>query len=264
MRHGAALLVLSLSLLVAACRTLAPVVPLQADAPDTQALVDSLDAERAARRSLRGTLRLGLDGPQGSFRATQLLIAERPSQLRVEVQGLLAQTVAVLVTDGEQFELFRTRERTIDYGPVYPGLLRDVARIDLEPAEVVEMTLGAPAIPPDLHVAAALRQGDEIRLELADAAGRPRARLAFGPARELRRAERLDDVGAPLWRAAYEDFREVGGVSFAHSLRLEFPPSHTEALLQFQRVELNPRLPENIFVFRVPHDVGAPPLGSGG
>jgi len=263
-KRFAAASLLALGAFVAGCRTVAPVVPVEADTADTRALLASLDAARDSRRSLRGTLRLALDGPQGSFRAKQVLVAERPSQLRVEVQGLLAQTVAVLVTDGQRFELFRARERTIEYGPVYPGLLRDVARIDLEPAEAVQMTLGAPTIPEGLHVAAAFQQGDETQLELADEAGRTRARLAFGPARELRRAERLDDAGLPLWKAEYADFRDVGGVPFAHTLRIDFPPTQTEASLEFQRVELNPALPADVFVFRVPRGPGAPPPPSGG
>lgn len=264
MRRRVAALALAGCALVAGCSTVAPPRALPADAPDMRALVESLDAARVARHALRGTLRLALDGPQGSFRARQVMVAERPAQLRVEVQGLLAQTVAVLVTDGVRFELFRAKERTIEYGPVYPGLLRDVARIDLEPAEAVQMTLGAPTIPDGLHIASASQQGDETRLELADADGRPRARLAFGPARELLRAERLDDAGGPLWSAAYDDFRDVGGVRFAHTVKIVFPPTQTEASLQFQRVELNPALPADVFVFRAPHGVGAPPLPGGG
>lgn len=264
MRRLVAASAIALVTFVGACRTVAPVIPVEADTPDTRSLVASLASARDARQSLRGTLRLALDGPQGSFRAKQVLVAERPSRLRVEVQGLLAQTVAVLVTDGSRFELFRASERTIEYGPVYPGLLRDVARIDLEPAEAVQMTLGAPTIPDGLHIAAAFQQGDETQLELADAEGRPRARLAFGPSQELRRAERLDDDGTPLWKAAYADFRDVGGVPFAHTLHIEFPQAQTAASLEFQRVELNPVLPADVFVFRVPNGVGAPPLPSGG
>jgi len=262
-RRRAIALLLAGSALVAGCRTVAPPRALPADGADLRAMVASLDAARAARHALRGTLRLALDGPTGSFRARQVLVAERPSRLRVEVQGLLAQTVAVLVTDGVRFELFRTRERTIEYGPVYPGLLRDVARIDLEPAEVVQMTLGAPTIPDDLHIASASQQGDTTELVLADAESRPRARLAFGSAHELVRAERLDDGGAPIWSASYDDYRDVGGVRFAHTVKIVFPPTRTEASLQFQRVELNPTLPADAFVFRAPH-VGAPPLPSGG
>ncbi|HVP28648.1 MAG TPA: hypothetical protein VMW35_05745 [Myxococcota bacterium] len=252
------------SALLAGCRTVTPPQPIEADTAATRSLVDSLAAERQARHALRGTLRLALDGPQGSFRANQVLVAQQPAQLRVEVQGFLAQTVAVLVTDGTRFELFRARERTLEYGPVYPGLLRDVARIDLDPAEAVPMLLGAPPVPDGLHVARAFQRGDETELELADGSGATRLRLAFGSARELRRAERLDGDGAPIWRATYDDFRPLGGVPFAYSVHIGFPPSSTEASVDFQQVELNPPLPQDAFVFRVPPGVASPPRPSEG
>lgn len=229
-----------------------PVAPGEAEA----ALAALADASEA-RRSLRGTLRLSLDGPEGSFRSTQVLLLQRPARLRVEVLGFLSQTVAVLTTDGAQFDLFRAQERRLERGPVYPGLLHDVARIDLEPDEAVAVLLGAPRMPPGLRVSRvdATQEGG-LAIDLVDAPGALRRHVELGPGRELRAAEVRTLGGSVLWRASFDDYRDVAGTSFAHRVALRFPDSGTDVDVVFTRVELNPELPEEAFVLSLPGAVG--------
>lgn len=220
---------------------------------EAEAALAALAQAAEARRGLRGTLRLSLDGPEGSFRSTQVLLLERPSRLRVEVLGFLSQTVAVLTTDGERFDLFRASERRLERGPVYPGLLHDVARIDLEPDEAVAVLLGVPRMPPGLHVARvdATEEGG-IALDLVDAPGALRRRVELGPGSELRAAEVRTLGGTVLWRARFDDYRDVAGASFAHRVELRFPDSNTDVEVAFTSVELNPDLSDEAFVLVLP------------
>ena len=75
------------------------------------------------------------------LRGRQVLVAERPASLRVEIQGLLNQTVAVLVTDGERFELFRADDRSYRSGPVEPDLLWRHAWLALTPQQAIDVLL---------------------------------------------------------------------------------------------------------------------------
>jgi hypothetical protein len=243
---------------LAGCRTMGPPVPLEPGDSRPTALLAALAAESGSRHSLRGTVKLSLDGPAGSVRASQVVLVEQPSRLRVEVQGFLSQTVAVLVTDGDRFELFRAGVPRLQTGPVYPGLLWEVAQVDLTPEEAVEVLLGAPRVPPGLEPTGAQRYPDgAIRVDLGDAKGPSQRVFEWGADARLRRIEARSPGDSVLWQADFSRWERVGDQWFAHGIALHFPVSETEVELDFGDVELNPELPSDAFVLRAP-PVAAP------
>lgn len=255
MRRLASALVVLVGL-AAGCRTpLGPVQPLPPGDARPSALVADLARQARTRHSLRALAHLSLDGPAGSGRAKQVLVLERPARLRVETLGFLDQTVAVLVTDGERYRLFRTQERTLEEGRVHPALLYEVAGVALTAAEAVEVLLGVPAPPLDLLPAGgALLPDGGLRIDLAGARGALQRRLEFDDQQRLRRVE-VRDAGRVLWEARFDEYRPVGAASFAHRVELRFPPTDTRARVSFRHVELNPELPPEVFVLRLPADV---------
>jgi hypothetical protein len=239
-----ALLALGL-LLAAGCRTTGPpLTPLPPGDERPQRLLEALDARAAERRALRGRAELAVDGDDVRVRGRQILVAERPDRLRVEILGFLDQTQAVLTTDGEGYELFTT-ERGHESGAVYPGLLYSVARIDLEPRDVVDIVLGAPRPDPRLELARALSAPDgALRVELAGP--RRRETLVFDAEGRLRMLLR-EVRGRRLWEARYDDYAPVSGTPFAHAIALDFAASGVRAQLSLRDVELNPELPDALF-----------------
>jgi hypothetical protein len=249
--------------LAAACRTVGPPVPLPAGDTRPAALLAALASEAESRHSLRGAVKLSLDGPGGPIRASQVLVVEQPSHLRVEVQGFLSQTVAVLVTDGERFQLYRAGGHSLEDGPVYPGLLWQVAQVDLTPEEAVQVLLGAPRVPPGLEPTQALRLYDGgIRIAVGDALGPSQRVLEWDEAGRLRRFETRTPGDSVLWQAEFSEWQQVGGEWFACSVQLYFPVSKTEVGLTFRGVELNPDLPSDAFVLPGASSAAAP--GGGG
>jgi hypothetical protein len=247
---------------VLGCRTLGPPVPLPPGDARPAALLAAVAAESGSRHSLRGSVKLSLDGPGGSVRASQVVLVEQPSRLRVEVQGFLSQTVAVLVTDGDRFELFRAGVPRLETGVVYPGLLWEVAQVDLTPEEAVEVLLGAPRVPQGLVPTGAQRYPDgAIRVDLGDATGPSQRVFEWGPDARLRRIEARTPGDSVLWQADFSRWERVGEAWFAHGVALHFPVSKTEVELAFGEVELNPELPSDAFVLRTPPV--AAPRGSG-
>jgi hypothetical protein len=237
---------------LAGCRTLAPPpVPLAPDDPRPGALLAALDARAASLSALRGLARLSVDGPRGSLRSRQVVIAARPALLRVEVLGFLSQTQALLVTDGEQYELFDARERRVERDAVRPGLLREVAGIDLAPEEAVAVLLGTPELA-ELSIDGAAQVGDAVRVRLAGGDGRPRRELDFDAAGDLRRLAALDGAGELVWEAVYTDLRLAGAARLAHAIELGFPQSEVEARLELSQVETNPALAPASFRLELP------------
>jgi hypothetical protein len=245
-----------------ACRTPVPVLePLSPGDPRPAALLAAWTQTAEARRGLRGRARIKVDASDDSvhLRGQQILVLERPARLRVEILGLLNQTLAVLVTDGGRFELFNAHDRSYRTGEVSPALLWEQAHLALRPEEAVDLLLGAPAPDPALRPAAAF--GDDVggvRIDLADASNAVRRRAGFDALGRLRWLEALDEAGRRLWRAEFRDYAQLGETAFAHTLDLEVDAGGTRAEIRLRDVELNPELPPDIFRLR------APQAGAGG
>ena len=256
----AALALAAALLLQIGCRTLpSQVVRLAVDDPRPHALLAGWTARAGELRSLRGSARVSLDGARGASFARQLLALERPARLRVEVLGLLNQRIAVLATDGERYDLYRSESGAVESGEIRPSVLWEVAGVPLTPEEAVGVLLGAPRMQ---------RPGAEITdaVESADAAVRFELRgsdlhwfvLEFD-AQELLSGYQLAGPEGPLFQVRYHDYREVAGTRFAHRVELDFPFSEIHAEVRFSGVELNPVLPESIFRLELPERVFSPP-----
>ncbi len=236
------------------CGTLRPGAPRPAAVPtDATSLLASLDRIAAERHGLRAMVRMAIDGPGGSTRSTQVLALEAPAKLRVEILGLLNQAVAVLATDGQEFELFRAEDRSVRRGPVYDGLLWEVAKVDLSPEQATSVLLGAPRPSPGLRFSGGetLADGD-TRLAFSDSLGALRERFDFDPSGQLSQVQSFGVGGRVRWEAHYGDLRQVGDQSFAYSLRLVFPDAGSRVAIEFKNVELNPAFPPETFVLRLP------------
>jgi hypothetical protein len=241
----------ALLLLVVGCQSLPTATPLPPGDLRPQAYLRDLAARGAERRALRGVAKVALEGPGGASRSRQILVLERPARMRVEVQGFLNQLVAVLVSDGERFELFRAEDRSVEQGDVHPGILYQVAGIPLRPEAVVEVLLGAPDLGPRaLPGPAALLSDGDVRVDLVEEGGVGLRRLRFDAEANLRQLDVLTDDGQLAWRVRFEDYRRVGELSFAHDVALDFPLAEARAEVSFQQVELNPELPPDVFGLR--------------
>ena len=261
MRRAAAL---GIGLLLAvACRTPGPGQLLAPDDSRPQRLVESLHQRATAREALRAQARLSLRSHDIDIRRPQRMAISRPASLRVEILGLFDQVAALLVTDGEHYQLYDARTGRFETGLVDTGLLWRVARVDLEPTEAVEILLGAPTPRPGLSLAEArLRDDGGIELCERDARGVARERFDFDAAGRLRHVERLDEEGQLLWEGRFDDYRDLvapdGSLQpFAFDVSLRFPRVDAEAELSFARVELQSSLPEELFVLKLP--AGAEP-----
>jgi hypothetical protein len=243
-----------LLLFASACRTVIPSVPLAADDPRPAALLEQWDALARERHSFRGRARLAVDGDV-QFRGNQIVVLARPARMRIEVLGFLNQTAAVIATDGERFEVFRSGDRSYETGAVSPDLLWREARLALTPGEAVAVLLGVPVPGGELVPARAdLVDGELIRIDLVGADGRVQRRAAFDAAARLREFEVIDDDGSVRWRAGFEDYADVDGVSFAHRIVLDVTDGGTHVEISLREVELNPELAPEVFRLRSPRE----------
>jgi hypothetical protein len=233
--------VLLLGLALAGCRTLpAAEHEIAADDPRVGVHLAALRALAAERTALRATARSRTESPDGGGFANQLLLAERPARLRVEVIGLLQQRVLVLATDGEQYELYRAEGGLREAGPVHPGVLQEAAGLPVTPEAAVGLLLAAPRPPDEPPLTVSESASGDLSLHWPeetlrfDAAGRLAA-LRFGP------------DGREVLLARWSDWRDTPRGAFPHRLDVELPETEARLALELRSVELDPELPPELF-----------------
>ncbi|MHA7839342.1 MAG: hypothetical protein ACX98W_17920 [bacterium] len=229
------------------CRTTPPTaVPFSAGVPlaiaDARAerVLDRHLSIAATRPALRGLARVSLEGPDFKLNRPQRIAVARPARLRFEVLGLFDQLAGLLVTDGRQFGYFDASQGAVTRGRMTPRLLWDLARIDLEAHEVVELLLGVPTPSPGTARAGVWLEA-EGRIAVAFAwpaspNGRPAACLTdveratfdpacflapdaigesggeiffFGPEGRLRELRVLEPAGEIRFRALFADYASL-------------------------------------------------------
>lgn len=243
-------LVSALVLGCAASRTLQP-VPLPASDVRPLALLERLARAGESRHSLRGVARLGIEGPAGQGRAKQVLLVERPAQLRVEILGLLDQRIAVLTTDGAEYRLFRAEDRSLTGGPVHAALLWEVAGLAVTPEQAVRLLLGAPALPAKVRLVSGTQFADgRVELTLRGQEAAESVRVAFDAAGRLVAWTLFGLDDEPLQEARWSDHRLLGGDDFPYQLELEEHSTGARAQVRFHTVELNPVLAPELFELR--------------
>lgn len=205
-----------------------------------------------ARSSLRAVARLGLEGPGGSGRAKQLVLVERPARLRVEILGLLDQRIAVLTTDGVEYQLFRAEDRSLTRGPVHAALLWEVAGLAVTPEQAVRLLLAAPALASQAQLVGGVQRADgRTELEFRAPGAAESVRIDLDTAGRLVGWTRSGVDAAPLQRARWSDYRMLGDEEFPFLLEIEDLGTGARARVQFQSVELNPVLSKELFELRL-------------
>jgi len=263
----AALLVVA-TLCASACATPRAPVPLAPTDPRPARFLSQWSETVLSRHALRGRAHLVIDGDVRA-RGNQIVVLERPARMRVEVLGLFNQTAAVIATDGEQFEVLHTDDRSYYAGAAAPDLLWREAHLALTPRETVELLLGGPPVDPALSpVRAVSNVGDDgdgewVRMDLVDADQRVRRRIAFDSEAQLRQLEVLEMDGSVRWRATFGDFSAVAGAPFAHSIVLDVTAGSAHVEISLRDVELNPELPPGVFRIREPAEATVAPGAAG-
>jgi hypothetical protein len=215
--------------------------------PRIIALAGALEATARDRRSLVGSAHVSLTAPDLRFSRPQRVALQQPGYLRMEILGLFNQVAAILTTDGVRYQLYEPGQAGVQEGVVSARLLWDVARVDLEPEEVVAVLLGAPwQEEARLDAARELSDGT-LLLAYRHLNGGGRRIFEFAPPAYLTRVRQRGPDDNLIWEATYDDYRQLGDRAFAYEVVIEFPRVDANADFQFKTAELNRELPASAF-----------------
>ena len=248
--------------LLAGCQSPSPGPRLSAAALRPEPLLAQLALRGNEIGGLRSRAQVEIEAPDLHLSRPQRIYVARPEQLRVEVLALFGQLAAVLVAHDGVYQLYEPGRGQLQAGLISASLLWRVARVDLEPREVVELLLGTPAPQTGLRFGE-VRPADAggVAFDRRDARGTVRERYVFDAQGRLEMMERLDPEGAAVWKAEFDDYRIVpveGGEprAFAFELKLDFPRVRGQATLRFKQVNLSRDLPGELFELKLPQGQG--------
>jgi hypothetical protein len=238
-----------------------------------------------SRTAMRGRARVALEGPDFKLNRPQRVLVERPARLRFEIIGLFDQIAAMLAVDGDRFGFYDAAAGRVTRGRVTPSLLWDLAKIDLEVPELVELLLGAPRpslglarasawLEPSGRIALVFAWPEEATSRACRGAGDGRFFDAkcfasdqtleeggelfyFDPAGRLVEVRNLAERGRLRFRATFEDYESLSGTAsdleFPKRTTIRSPGAGTESVARFnwKRVMLEDQLSDRMFQIRL-------------
>lgn len=216
---------------------------------DADAIVAADAARRAALRGLRAWARLSYESPQESRRAKQLLVAERPDRLRLEIFSPFGAVFVLAAADGA-LAAYDRGAKTVYRGAANADNLRRYTQMDLPVAGAVDLLLGTPPIDA-AEPGVVTADGDTIELWHGTADGGARV-VWYSSALAPLRYEERDGDGRVRLRAAYDGYTAVAGVPVATQLQIELPPSQQRIAIALSDIEVNPPLGDGVFAFQTP------------
>ncbi len=248
-------LLILLFLLLAACAPRVATVPDVLAPPVAEGLEDQLlerlEANSQAFKSLVGMARVKVRQGDRSVSANQVVFVEKPARLRAETLNPFGfgSPVLLLATDGRDLSVLVPREATFYSGPASYRNLQRFTRMPLQISDLVAILLyQVPLIPHDERTLTANSAGWYM-LKLFGKEGR-RQELIFNWELQLTSAEYYRGDKA-LLKVSYDQFNPEAGY-FPELAFLEVPPEDAEASVEFSDIELNVSIPQERFSLSPP------------
>jgi hypothetical protein len=220
-----------------------PAIPLSPE--ETTRILDPLERHSQAVERYQAVVRLRGKGPDGKFRATELVVFERPDRVRVELLAAFGASRWIAVTGAGEITVLFPRSREYLEETAVEDVVDALLGIRLSPEEVMAILAGSGLPLGGAEPVRAERQGDRVRIALGE--GR-RVDVEADQVREARRSG---------YRVLYPtDWKRKGRGA---PDRIEISSEKIEATLTVEDLDINVRLDPEAFVLNLPQ--GAYRLG---
>ncbi len=244
--------------LVAGCaarRSVLPPIDLPPELPSASELLARVAAERGRVRGLRAQADSEIVGPDGTLRASEVLLVEPPDRLRIEVLSTFG-VAWILATDGERLDIYSRPEETVYRGRPTRDLIAHYLPVPLAIDDLTDLLLGRP---PALAITRARdvaweRDTGLVRLTLGLVDGGIATLWFDGRSGLLRRSEERDRDDVLRYDLRIAAHRVVGEHLLPSDLTI-LTPAAVSVRLAYANCDVNPRLAPELF--RIPAVVGA-------
>lgn len=242
-----------LFLLVSLCsctprRFTPPARPQPAELPSAEQLLANFETRRQTLTSLRGLARVVYADTQDKGTAKQAVAASAPDRFRLELFSPIG-IASLSACDGHVLAAYFPQEKTIYRGAAIPVNVARFTRVMLSPREVTGVLLGLPVLPQYQEARPVTLDADRgwYRLVLALPEGNTQVWWFDPRTLWLTRWEVLGDNDTVVARMNLADYRAVNGQYFPFEIVLSDTSSRQEVAIYYERVEVNPPLPDTLF-----------------
>jgi hypothetical protein len=268
-----ALAAAAVALIVSGCSTLSPASntpPAPAEQPGLsqfQQLTDAL-IERARRLdAMQAEGVMDYAGGGQHVKVREEVALKRPASLRVEAMSPFG-VAAVVAANGATVAIYQPSDNTFYRGAATADTLSRFARIPLPPEQAVKLLMGLlPDSESNFAAPTSVRTEDGLTIGAYQMPGGSVDELGFADG-QLRLVRTRGSAGV-AYEVKYSDYRDIGGLQFAHQLDAKFLNTGTQLNVKYSSVIVNPTLGDGEFVL-MPQgsarliDLDQPPAGGHG
>ncbi len=205
-------------------------------------------ARRQALASLQGRARVVYADTQDKGTAKQAVAVSTPDRFRLELFSPIG-IASLSACDGHVLAAYFPQEKTIYRGAATPLNVARFTRVMLSPREIAGVLLGLPVLPRYKEARSVSLDADRgwYRLVLLLPEGGAQVWWFDPRTLLLTRWEVLGDNDLVVARMNLADYRAVNGQYFPFEIVLANTHSRQEVSIYYERVELNPHLPDTLF-----------------
>ena len=195
---------------------------------------------------------MGYDGGGQRLKIREEIAIKRPASMRVEALTPFG-VGAVVVANGPRLAIYEPSENTFYRGASTADTLSRFARIPLPPTEAIKVLMGLlPGDGSDFNSPNSVRTEGDLIIATYQLPGGTVDELGFAGG-QLRMVRVGGKSGRPAYEVHYDDYRDIGGLQFAHKLEASFLNTGTHLNVRYSGVIVNPTLDDSEFVL-VPQD----------
>lgn len=251
---GISFFILTFSLFTGCSLFKKPTPPLDLKIDSPEIVLEKLRESNAKVQSLRSLAKIQVKIPERKSRFSELVIAQEPGRIRMEVLSFFGNLAALLVTDSSRLQALFINEGHLYEGVASAYNLSRFLPVPLPPEEIVSLLLGKASLidcdPVDLE----LRQERDLYiLKLSSRTGERLQRLWIDPVNfRTVRSETSYPGDTTLLIAEFKDFKELNGEWFPASISIKIPSEAIDVKVKYQSPELNPVLDSSLFTITPP------------
>jgi len=212
-----------------------------------QALTGAV-VERARRLdTMQADAVMGYEGGGHHLKIREEIAIKRPASMRVEAFTPFG-VGAVVAASGGHLAIYEPSQNTFYRGASTADTLSRFARIPLPPREAIKLLLGLlPDDEADFSSPNSVRTEGNLVIGTYQLSGGIVDELGFTDG-QLRMVRAGGKAGRPAYEVHYDDYRNIGGMQFAHSLAANFLNTGTQLNIKYSGVIINPTLDDSQFV----------------
>lgn len=223
--------------------------------PPADEIIRHLEDSRGKVSSLKGmaSIMVAYNGKESNVK--EVLVVKRPSKIRAETVGLFGSPVFTLVMDGSALSIHKPAENFFYKGSISSHEIKLPFPLDeLRSEDLANILLGVPSL---------IKYGNS-KVELSDTENSCILTLTSpdGFKRQvittdtinhmLKKSEITDGEKGVVLSATFDNYQDIGTLSFPKEIKIQFVNRPDAIQINYEDIELNTDLPDELFVLTPP------------